>query len=82
MALDLSSLLNDNRVPAYRRKDDSGLPNDSAHQHNDDDDDDDEVGQLEIEVAARFQQMAGIYDSKPKDFAREMRETSGSTHCC
>jgi hypothetical protein len=29
---------------------------------------------IEIDLAARFQQMAGIYDSKPKDFAREMRE--------
>ena len=38
------------------------------------DDDDDEPMEIEIDLAARFQQMAGIYDSKPKDFARDMRD--------
>ena len=41
-------------------------------------DDDDEPMGIEIDLAARFQQMAGIYDSKPKDFAREMRENRDS----
>ena len=48
----------------------------SAHgiKAEEDDDDDDEPMGIEIDLAARFQQMAGIYDSKPKDFAREMRD--------
>jgi hypothetical protein len=41
-------------------------------------DKDDEPMGIEIDLAARFQQMAGIYDSKPKDFAREMRENRDS----
>ena len=31
---------------------------------------------IEVEVAATFQRIAGLYDSTPRDFAREMRQNS------